>query len=101
MEKDIRTALDVAVKEVWDYCKGLESGEYSIEYLHNGNRYYITFDYDISCIECRGVEFMGEYEIVADNVTEEIEVIDFECRNDYTDEIIDCGFSKDELQERL
>lgn len=101
MQDDINSALQLAVNEIWDTCKGSDSGEYSIEYLHNGNWYFITIDYYVTYIETIGAEFMGQYERLSEKDIEEIVIKDFECRSDCTDEIVDCGFTIDELQEAI
>lgn len=101
MEADIQEALKKAVKEVWKECRGSESGEYTVEYKHNDNWYYITFLYYVTYTECIGAEHMGRYEILLDKDIEEITITELECRDDDTGEVTDCGFTMKELQEAL
>jgi hypothetical protein len=101
MEEDIQGALSTAVKEVWRECNGSESGEYSIEYRRNDTWYYISFIYYVTYTECIGAEHMGRYERLYEKDIEEIIITEFECRDDYTDEITDCGFTKEDLQKAL
>lgn len=101
MEQDITDALNTAVKEIWDACRNEESQEFTLEYLHNGKRYYIIFDYYVTYTEVIGATFMGDYERLAEKDIEQIIIKDFECRNDDTDEIIDCGFTIKDLQDAL
>lgn len=101
MEEDIQTALNIAVKEIWDMCKDNEDGDYSVEYLHNGNWYFIDFHYYVTYTEVIGATFMGEYEMLAEKDIEQIVIKKLEVRNDLTDELVDCGFTIVELEDAL
>ena len=101
MEEDIQTALNIAVKEIWDMCKDNEDGDYSVEYLHNGNWYFIDFHYYVTYTEVIGATFMGEYEMLAEKDIEQIVIKELEVRNDLTDEVVDCGFTIVELEDAL
>lgn len=101
MEEDIQTALNTAVKAIWQTCYNREPGVYDVEYLHNNNWYYFTIDYYATYKEVVGTEFMGRYEYLTEKVDESIRIIDFECRNDLTDEITDCGFTIEDIENAL
>jgi hypothetical protein len=101
MEEDIQTAINIAVKEIWDMCKDSEDGDYSVEYLHNGNWYFINFHYYVTYTEVIGATFMGEYEMLAEKDIEQIVIKELEVRNDMTDEVVDCGFTIADLEDAL
>ena len=101
LEEEIEANLNVAVDKIYKHCYGANPDVYDIEYLQDGKMFYISFKYEIEGYESRGAEYMGGYERLYTVTNEQITVLSFECHRDDTGEETDCGFTTQDIQDRL
>lgn len=101
MEDEVERHLNKIITVVNNFILYIQdSGNYSFDYQFEDRYYHIELRCDISAKEGIGAVFMGEYERVCEEYRCDVEVVAFDCRNQF-DEVCDCGFTAKDINELL
>lgn len=101
MTEEMETALDNIVNKIYERCNGAIPDIYEIEYSYKRKRYFVEVEYIIEGYEDRGAEYLGEYERLFTVTREDMIILSFDCLSELTGESVDCGFTKQDIQDRL